>query len=222
MTVSCSGMPGVRSLLQSKNGLITTDLGMKAALSSSLRDPSGSAKRYEKTASFHSTLPSMALAYGSSSSLAGLQQLPVRRRPGAMDAKAVALVRADVREVAVPAERRDLRQREARLLALGVEEAELDAFRHLREDGEVGAGAVVGGPQRVHLPRPYPHPHSPLWSGTTTVCSDNNHPLPGALTLKGVPLHGILIPAPSHCRNRSAPPLLDDTRGERRWRAACG
>src|SRR5206468_2457315 len=53
-----------------------TVFGMKGALSLSLGRPSGLLKKWGKTASFHCTWPSMARAYGSSSSLAGLQRCP--------------------------------------------------------------------------------------------------------------------------------------------------
>ena len=47
-----------------------------------------------------------------------------------------------------------LRQLVAGLAARGVEQAELDAFGDLSEQGEVGAEAVVGGAERVRVPRP--------------------------------------------------------------------
>ena len=75
MIDSFSWMSGCRSLPQSKYGLCTTDLGTYAALSSSLREFS-SPKVYGKQAWFQSTWPSMALAYGSMSSLAGLHFWP--------------------------------------------------------------------------------------------------------------------------------------------------
>ena len=94
MTDSFSGMSGGRSLPQSKYGLCTTDLGTYGALSSSLREFS-SPKVYGKHAWSQSTSPSTALAYGSRSSLAGLQRWPcpgpTARGPGSRSA-----ARADV------------------------------------------------------------------------------------------------------------------------------
>ena len=75
MIVSWYGVLGDRSSDQSKYGLTTTDLGTCAAESLLLVDL-GLLHRYEKQASSQSTLPSTALAYGSSSSLAGLQRWP--------------------------------------------------------------------------------------------------------------------------------------------------
>ncbi len=75
MTVWWNGMRSGVSLAQSKNGLITTDFIAYGAESSSLNED-GSPNRYENSASFHSIRPSMAFAYGSSSSLLGLQRSP--------------------------------------------------------------------------------------------------------------------------------------------------
>jgi hypothetical protein len=63
------------SFSQSKNGLMTTERGVYGAESSSLTE-SGSPNRYENNASFHSTAPSIAFAYGSRRSLLGLHRSP--------------------------------------------------------------------------------------------------------------------------------------------------
>jgi len=71
---------GGRSPLQSKaSGSTTTDLGMNGAESAWLKSRSAASlcQRYPYTASSHSTPPSMALAYGSMSSLAGLHLTPL-------------------------------------------------------------------------------------------------------------------------------------------------
>ena len=75
MTVCAYGVFGKRSPPHSKNGLITTLFGVLAAESSSLCE-SGSPKSYENGACPHSTWPATAFAYGSSSSLLGLNRLP--------------------------------------------------------------------------------------------------------------------------------------------------
>ncbi len=83
MTVSCQGVRGLTqsSSSQSNVGSITTDFGIAGALS----DPS--TVRSASTlplgtygsvfAASHWTAPSIALAYGSMSSLAGLKRSPV-------------------------------------------------------------------------------------------------------------------------------------------------
>ena len=73
MTVSAYGVRGGRSSPQSKNGLITTLVGMYGALSAVLiraRSPN----RYPNSASCQRTWPSTAFPYGSSSSFAGLHR----------------------------------------------------------------------------------------------------------------------------------------------------
>ncbi len=54
----------------------------------------------------------------------------------------------------MPDEAVDLGQRQPGLGAVGVEQAQLDAFGGLAEHREVGAGAVVGGPERIGLAGP--------------------------------------------------------------------
>ena len=74
--LSEQGVRGGRSCAQSKYGLVTTPLGMYGPESRSLTAPSGSSKRYVNIASFQSTSPSTAVAYGSSSSLEGCERRP--------------------------------------------------------------------------------------------------------------------------------------------------
>src|SRR3954452_6792782 len=64
--------------------------------------------------------------------------------PGTVYAKSVSLAGTDVRDVAVPDESRHLRQIDARLLAVVIEKAKLDARGDLGENGKVGSRAVVG------------------------------------------------------------------------------
>ena len=71
-----------------------------------------------------------------------------------MHPEAVALPDAHPGQVGVPAEGVDLGQRHALLGAVVVEQAQLDAVGDLGEQREVGAGAVVGGPERVGATRP--------------------------------------------------------------------
>ena len=70
-----------------------------------------------------------------------------------MDPVAVALARADIRQVRVPAVAVDLRQLDPLLAAargvVAVQQAQLDALGDAAEEREVGPGAVVGGAQRV-------------------------------------------------------------------------
>jgi hypothetical protein len=60
----------------------------------------------------------------------------------------------------MPAERRALRQVDARFTALVIEQAQLDALRHLGKQGEVGARAVEIGAERIGLAWPNLHSHS--------------------------------------------------------------
>ena len=113
-----------------------------------------------KIASFQSHTPSIALAYGSSSSLVGLHQCPLLGRPRDRGRGSRSAAPAGRPAVAVPAERRHLRQIDARLLAVVVEQAQLDALGDLREDREVGADAVERRTQRIGLPWPDLHARS--------------------------------------------------------------
>ena len=79
------------------------------------------------------------------------------RLVGAVDPEAVALARAHVGQVAVPAEGGHLGERDALLGSVVVEQAQLDAGGDLGEEGEVGAGAVVGGAEGEGLSGPESH-----------------------------------------------------------------
>ena len=94
----------------------------------------------------------------------GLKRWPSAGRVRPVDAVAVALARADERQVAVPVERRALVQLDALLGAVLVEQAQLDARGVLGEDREVRAAAVpvraererVAGPDLAALTGPPP------------------------------------------------------------------
>jgi hypothetical protein len=88
---------------------------------------------------------------------------------GAVHAVAVALAGADARQVAVPVVRRVLDDLDARLVVVGVEQAELDALGVLGEQREVRPLPVPGGAERERLAGPDVHPSSaPLSGGRTT------------------------------------------------------
>ena len=86
--------------------------------------------------------------------LGGVAAVAVVRLPRAVHAKAVALPRLDLREVAVPAVAADLRQVDAGFAARFVEQAQFDALGDFREQREIGAAIVAGGAERVGIARP--------------------------------------------------------------------
>ena len=98
------------------------------------------------------------LGVGVEQQLGRVAAVAVLGRVGAVDAEAVALARADVGEVAVPAEGRRLGQVDARLGAVLVEQAQLDALGDLAEQREVGAAPVVVRAERKRLTWPHLHP----------------------------------------------------------------
>ena len=113
MTVSCQGVSGGRSSSQSKAGSITTHFGIAAASSSSSGSRSASSAgpgdvRERRSPASQRTAPSIAFAYGSIRSFAGLKRWPCGRVVGPVDAVAVALAGPDAGQVAVPVERRAL------------------------------------------------------------------------------------------------------------------
>src|SRR4029077_9541019 len=71
------------------------------------------------------------------------------RIPGAVDAVAVRLAGADVRQIAVPDVARHFGKVDAVLRAALIEEAQLDALGGLGKNGEVRAGAVVRGTEGI-------------------------------------------------------------------------
>ncbi len=80
---------------------------------------------------------------------------PLVRRVAAVHAKAVALTRADIGDVAVPHEVGALHERmRGELRAALVEEHQVDRLGALREEREVGAGSVPGRAERGIRPRP--------------------------------------------------------------------
>ena len=96
--------------------------------------------------------------------LGGVAADAAGRIPRRVDPVAVVLARPDVGQVRMEAQRGPLRERDL-LLRVVVEQAQLDRLRHLREDGEVGARAVVGGTEREGAARPLPpRAHRRSWS----------------------------------------------------------
>ncbi len=92
--------------------------------------------------------------------LVGVEPMAGLRVVGAVDAIAVELARADVRQVAVPHVVRALLQLDAERLLLvsrGLEQTEVDGVGVLREQGEVDALSVPRRPQRVGLAGPDSH-----------------------------------------------------------------
>src|SRR5690606_29142559 len=92
-----------------------------------------------------------------------VEAMAVARVVGAVDAVAVQLPRADVRQVAVPHLLRPLTQRNTVRLAprvRRVEEAQLDSRRMFGEEGEVDADAIACGTERIG--RSWPDFHTPV------------------------------------------------------------
>ena len=94
--------------------------------------------------------------------LARVTQMALYRIPRAMHPVPVPLARADAGQVPVPDEPVDLVQVDPRLGAVVVEQAELDPVGYLGEEGEVGPGSVIRGPQRIAVTRPYGSRHQLL------------------------------------------------------------
>src|SRR5690606_37391459 len=94
------------------------------------------------------------LGVGVEQQLVGVAAVPVGRVPGTVDPEAVALADAHPGQVGVPAEAVDLGEGDARLVALVVEQAQLDGLGDLGAQGEVGADVVVGRPERVRATGP--------------------------------------------------------------------
>ena len=91
--------------------------------------------------------------------LVRVEAVPLLGRPAPVDAVAIALPRPDPRQVAVPVERRALRELVAGLTVRLVEEAELDLVGVLGEEREVRALPV---PLRSEWERlAWPDPHGP-------------------------------------------------------------
>ena len=100
---------------------------------------------------------------------------PARRVVRAVHAVAVPLAGHDPGQVAVPDQRLAFRQVDPGLLAVVVEQAQLDPVGDLREQREVGAAAVVGGAERVRVARPDLHAShliSPSPASAAVRCGD--------------------------------------------------
>ena len=109
--------------------------------------------------------------------------LPGGRVVGPVHPVAVALAGADAGQVAVPDEPVHLAQVDPALVAVVVEQAQLDPLGYLGEQREVGPGPVIGGPERIAVARPYgsrrqEFPHSSslnVRSGPHTFPSRGDH-----------------------------------------------
>ena len=98
-------------------------------------------------------LPVHGLGVGVQQQLGGVAPLALRRVIGSVHPVAVQLSRLNALEIAVPDERVDLGQLDAGLLR-SVEQAELDVFGDLAEDGKVRARTVERRAERVRLAGP--------------------------------------------------------------------
>ena len=150
------------------SGRSTTHFGIAAASSSSSRSRSASSSglghvRQRRSRPSQSTGPSIAFAYGSIRSLSGLKRWPVAGSYGAVDAVAVPLPGPDAGDVAVPVERLALGQLHPRLAIVGVEEAELDPRRVLREEREIRPVTVPVRAEREGMAGPDVHQRSNLY-----------------------------------------------------------
>ena len=95
------------------------------------------------------------LGVGVEQQLVGIEAMPGIRLVGPVHAIAVVLARPQVGKIAVPDLVRHLRQRDPiGLLAVVVEQAQLDLLGMRREEGEVHAGAIPAGAERIRQPRP--------------------------------------------------------------------
>ena len=80
--------------------------------------------------------------------------------PWAVHAVAVALARSNLRQVDVPAKRRDLRRIDTGFFACLVEQAQFDALRDFRKNGKVRPDSIERRTQRVRLALPDLHAHA--------------------------------------------------------------
>ncbi len=106
------------------------------------------------------------LGVGVEQQLGGVAAQPVRRLEGPVHAVAVALARLHVRQVAVPHVRVHLVDGEARLGAVGVDQAQLHPLGDLAEQREVRAAPVEGRAEGVGGAGPHvdvgSHWHDPI------------------------------------------------------------
>ena len=110
------------------------------------------------------------LGVGVDEQLVRVAAVAVGRVVGAVDAVGVALAGHDAGQVAVPDVRVDLFERDAGFGAVRVNEAQLDLFRDIGEQGEVGAGTVVRGAQGVGVSGP-----DLVFAVEVRVCHVDNH-----------------------------------------------
>ncbi len=134
--------------------------------------------------------------------LAGVEAVALLGQVRAVHAVAVALARADVRQVAVPVVGRALPDLDARLVVVGVEEAELDALGVLAEEAEVRALAEPRRAERERAPGPdldavlllasvaLAHRTSAPESGPTVSVPSRSAASPAATTMVACPASG--------------------------------
>ena len=101
------------------------------------------------------------LGVGIEEQLGGVAPQALVGRPRTVDAVAVALAGLHVGQLDVPDIPRALGQLDVFLVAVRVEQAEIDLLGDRRDDGKPGAHAVEGGAQWGGLPRPDPGVHGP-------------------------------------------------------------
>ena len=131
------------------------------------------------------------LRVGIDQQLVRVEAVPAGGVPRAVHPERVALPGADAREVPVPVEGGPLRQVDARLAVLAVEQAELDAGGVLAEQREVGAGAVPGGAEGKGPPRPHRHrATAPDHAGRRSVVPSKPASSSVASTIRSAPLTG--------------------------------
>ena len=163
MTVPSQAVRSCRSSPQSKALSTTTPRGVSGAESRS----SGSGVGWPSASTSMADLQrgrvdrsGHTLSVRVEQQLGRVEAMPVRRRPRARDAVAVVLAGSDVGQVGVPDIVRALRQTDAPLASVAVEQDQLDARGVLAEEGEVGALPVPGRPQRIRRAAPDAHGHA--------------------------------------------------------------
>ena len=133
---------------------MTTERGTCGALSSSLIVSPFDPITCGSTACPHWISPAIARAYEIDQQLGWIEALALVWRPRSVRAKPVALTGFDAGHVAVPAVRRAIRHPHAMLLAVLVEQTQVDVLRRFGEDRKAGSFAVPLRAERKRLARP--------------------------------------------------------------------
>ena len=143
MSVSCQGVRSGRSSPHVNAVSMTAASGAQRRRCRDRRTTCRPAPmRKPNSDSSHRTVRPTTFAYGSITTLLGLKRWPAVRRVGPVHAVAVQLSGTHVRQIAVPDHVGLLRQRDRqrfRFVVRGIEQAQLDAGRVLRENREVHA-----------------------------------------------------------------------------------